>query len=60
MAVWNGLLLYVGLLVGQNWEKVGEFLAQYNRILVAILAIVGLIVLSRWWRRRNTKGDLTI
>ena len=60
MAVWNGLLLYVGLLVGQNWEKVGEFLAQYNRILVAILAIVGLIVLSRWWRRRDTKGDLTI
>jgi membrane protein DedA with SNARE-associated domain len=60
MAVWNGLLLYAGLLVGQNWERVGGFLAQYNRMLVFILGIAGLIVLIRWRRRRNTKGDLTI
>jgi len=60
MALWNGLLLYAGLLVGQNWEMVGGFLAQYNRILVSILGIAGLIVLIRWRRRRNTKGDLTI
>jgi len=60
MAIWNGLLLYAGLMVGQNWGMVGQFLAQYNRILVSILVIAGLVVLSRWWRRRKTKGDLTI
>jgi membrane protein DedA with SNARE-associated domain len=52
MMVWNGLLLYAGLLVGQNWEAVAALLAQYNRILVSLLAVVGALLVWRWWRRR--------
>ena len=53
MAVWNGLLLYAGFLVGENWEQVAEVLAQYNRVLVGILCLVGAVLLGRWWRKRR-------
>lgn len=53
MAVWNGLLLYAGLMVGQNWEQVTALLKQYNSGLVGILVFGGVIVLWRWWRKRS-------
>lgn len=53
MAVWNGLLLYAGFLVGESWEQVAEVLAQYNRVWVGILCLVGAVLLGRWWRKRR-------
>ncbi len=53
MAAWNGLLLYVGILVGENWEQVADLLAQYNRLLVGILCLVGAALTWRWWRKRR-------
>ncbi len=53
MAVWNGLLLYAGILVGENWEQVAELLAQYNRLLVGILGLVGAVLTWFWWRKRR-------
>ncbi len=53
MAVWNGLLLYAGFLVGESWEQVTAVLAQYNRVLVGILCLVGAVLLGRWWRKRR-------
>lgn len=53
MAVWNGLLLYAGFLVGESWEQVAAVLAQYNRVLVGILCLVGAVLLGRWWRKRR-------
>lgn len=57
MAVWNGLLLYAGFLVGENWEQVAEMLAQYNRVLVGILCLVGAVLLGRWWRKRRVDSS---
>jgi membrane protein DedA with SNARE-associated domain len=48
MALWNGVLLYTGLLVGQNWEEVLALLRQYNRVLVGVLVVVALVGLWRW------------
>ena len=53
MAVWNGLLLYAGFLVGESWEQVAEVLVQYNRVWVGILCLVGAVLLWRWWRKRR-------
>ena len=52
MVAWNGLLFYAGLLVGQNWEQVTGLLAQYNRILLGLLALLGAGLGWRWWRAR--------
>lgn len=51
MVVWNGLLLYAGMLLGQNWSEVGEVLKQYNRVLLALVAAaVAFLVVRRWTR----------
>jgi len=41
-AVWNGLLIYAGFLLGSNWRRVEALIAQYNRILLAAL-LLGLL-----------------
>ena len=51
MAVWNGLLIYAGMLVGTNWERAAELLGDYNRIVFAVIATVLAVVLFRAWRR---------
>ncbi len=51
MVVWNGLLLYVGMLLGQNWSEVAVLLKQYNRILLGVLAIVAIVLVVRWFRK---------
>ncbi len=48
MALWNGVLLYAGLLVGQNWGEILSLLKQYNRVLVGLLIVVALVGLWRW------------
>ena len=53
MLVWNGLLLYGGLLVGQNWELVLDLLEQYNRIFGTLLAVAVAVFLWRRHRRRR-------
>ena len=51
MAVWNGLLLYAGLLVGQHWEKVIYIIEQYNRIFALAVAVLLSLMFVRWrWR----------
>ena len=53
MAAWNGLLLYAGLVVGQNWEEVTALLKQYNRGLFLVLLLGGGVWLWRWWSKRS-------
>ena len=51
MMVWNGLLLYVGLLLGQNWGEVSELLKQYNRFLLSAFVLgIGILFVRRWLR----------
>jgi len=48
MMFWNGLLLYVGLLLGQNWGEVSELLKQYNRFLLGAFVLgIGLLFIRR-------------
>ena len=56
MAAWNGLLLYLGLVLGQNWQQVTVYLQQYSRLLVGLLVLVALVLVWRWRKRRK---DLT-
>src|SRR4030042_2825454 len=53
-AIWNGVLIYLGSIVGKNWGKIIELLKVYNRVvlLVVILAIV-IWLLYRFIRKRT-------
>ena len=53
MALWNALLFYAGLLVGQNWEEVTQLLQNYNRVMAVAFLVVFLPLAWRRWRRRT-------
>ena len=53
MGIWTGLLLYAGLLVGQNWSRVLDVLQAYNRIWLILLSLAALYGCWRWLRRRR-------
>lgn len=51
--VWNGLLLFVGLELGQNWEWVARLFRLYNGF---IIAMVVLFVLFWYLRKKRLPG----
>lgn len=53
--LWNSLLVYFGLMVGENWQLVVAVLKTYNRVL-AIAMVVALLGFW-WWRRKNRRID---
>lgn len=54
-AVWNGALLYAGVLLGRNWAVVARFLGSYNMVVLGAAAALGAVLLIRWCRRRHKK-----
>lgn len=56
-ALWNGVLLYAGMSVGENWEQVTAFLGRYNRVVLGGLAAVLAIAGARRWLHRRRSVD---
>lgn len=55
-AAWNAILLYLGMIFGKNWQKVGEYLSIYSTIVtIIVLAVVGVFV----WRHLKNKRNPT-
>ena len=52
-ALWNGLLIWAGYLLGANWRAIEEILRQYTRALAAAALIVGGV----WLVRRKLSGS---
>ncbi len=44
---WNGLLIWVGYALGQNWKLIEDILRQYNRVLFSVLILGGAFWLVR-------------
>jgi len=49
-AVWNGMLIGAGFLLGSNWKAIEGILQKYNQ---ALLAAAGLAALGLWLRARR-------
>ncbi len=55
--LWTGLISYAGYAVGENWEVVVLYLRAYGRVILALLGLLGLGLLLRWYwthRRRSS------
>ncbi len=56
---WNGLLIYAGLLTGENWDRVLAFVRSYNHFVMgaglAIGILVGVYVAVRHLRNRRRR-----
>ena len=48
--LWNSLLVYFGVMVGENWRLVIDVLHTYNRMLLGLMVVV--VVVYWIWKRR--------
>lgn len=55
--VWNGLLIWAGSKVGENWAVITALLKKYNAAVAVALAVAVAVWLGRsvWRRRANSK-----
>lgn len=56
-AAWNAILLYLGMVFGKNWQKVGQYLSIYSTV-VTIVVIIILAVFG--WRYVQNKRRLEV
>lgn len=55
-AIWNALLLYLGMAFGKNWQRVGEYLSIYSTVVTIIILIVLAVFLWRYLRNRRNQS----
>ncbi|MBM4176093.1 MAG: DedA family protein [Ignavibacteria bacterium] len=46
--IWNMILIYLGYAVGHNIDRIGEYLAAYNKFVLSILAGVVILFIARY------------
>ena len=57
-AIWNGLLLFAGMTVGENWEIIINAVSQYNKVLIAItVIIIGYIIYRKYFKRKSDNPE---
>ncbi|MDX2030077.1 MAG: DedA family protein [Blastocatellia bacterium] len=52
-AVWNTLLLYLGMVFGKNWRRGAEYIETYSKVATAIVFTVIVVLVWRYVRRRR-------
>jgi membrane protein implicated in regulation of membrane protease activity len=53
-AVWNSILLYLGMVFANNWRVGAQYLALYSKVATVVFGAV--VVVFLWWffrKRRN-------
>lgn len=51
--IWNGGLIYLGAIIGKNWEDILNLLKIYNRIVIVLIAIGILTAVILKFRRKK-------
>lgn len=51
--IWNGILVYAGILVGSNWKLILNILKTYNRVMTVLLVLAAGVGVAVWYRRRR-------
>lgn len=55
--IWNFLLLYAGMKLGENWQLIGSYLAGYSRVVTGILVIVTIVILGRYLYQKSKSHE---
>jgi membrane protein DedA with SNARE-associated domain len=55
-AVWNGLLLYLGVIFANNWRRVTEYLQVYSTIATIAVTCIVILFFVIYFRRRRSPG----
>lgn len=51
--IWNTILISVGAALGQSWGKVSDVIGAYADVVYIIIAIVIVVAVVRFWKRRR-------
>jgi|SRR5690606_16351774 len=51
--IWNTVLVHIGAAVGDNWGKIVEFMDVYSNIAYAIIAILFILFVGNFIRKRK-------
>lgn len=51
---WYSVLVYAGYSLGKNWDRVGWYLSTYSQIVTAVLIAVAVILVVRYFYKKNT------
>ncbi len=52
-AVWNSILLYVGVIFANNWRTAAHYLTIYSKFMTVVVAGVVIYFLWRYFRKRR-------
>jgi membrane protein DedA with SNARE-associated domain len=52
-AIWNGLLISAGMLLGQNWEVISKIIGEYNRVLIILTAALAAFLIYRRYSKKK-------
>lgn len=52
-ALWNAILLSLGMMFGKNWQRVGQYLSIYSTVVTIIVIIVVGVYAWRYFRNRR-------
>lgn len=55
-AIWNLVLIYLGVLAGKNWETVANYFDIYSKVALIGLALIGLVLLIKYISYRRKKS----
>lgn len=51
-AIWNGMLIAAGMLVGHNWGIISNIVAQYNKVLIIItILVIGYFIYRKFYKK---------
>ena len=57
-AVWYGVLVYAGTMLGNNWQAILMALEGVNMLLLLIASVLGIVLAIVWWKTRHYSTEL--
>ena len=54
---WYGILVYAGYSLGAHWERVGWYLSTYGQVVTAVIILILLILIIRYWSKNKPAGS---
>lgn len=57
LLIWNGLLIFAGILIGDNWEQILNYVSNYNKVLIGLTVIAIAAYLIRRKKKKEVKSE---
>jgi membrane protein DedA with SNARE-associated domain len=58
-AVWNSILLYLGMVFAGNWRAAAQYLALYSKVTTMVFGAAVIVFLWRFFRKRRSAANAT-